>query len=445
MCAESIPFLRWPDGSWCLPGNLYMLELFRRGLSRKNGGGTLFTYATNISHLLRYCWRHRVDPIDLTDDQFTQFILKLSAEKRRRRPEVDARNANSVIAIGRNCLDFLNSVGRHSCDDSFIGPQGRIQCEQKEFVVRTSRPGKGGAPVVQKYWYHRALPPPDPKKKRLPIGSDLIDRLRAAVEPSSKSTHRRKRRYIMIKLLEISGGRRAEIAALTVAAIRKAAGMEAPMLLIPTFKKRGGKGASRLIPIHPHDVRAIMDYIDVNRARVVRKTCGLSNDHGYLLISGRTGRPLKAATITKEIRLLAAEAQIEVQACPHMFRHRFITKLFVALIQAHNCVNEDAFRKLLIDGFSLKAKIREWTGHTDIESLNEYIHLAFDEISNFKRTYSLVNTKLMLESFCGTVDQTLAELENAEANGESPRRVFEDFVRLLRTFRRDISSAEAVV
>ena len=68
--AHDIPMLSWPDGRWCLPANIYMLELYHRGLSRKNHGGTLLTYAANITHLLRYCFDNQIDFPDLTDNQF---------------------------------------------------------------------------------------------------------------------------------------------------------------------------------------------------------------------------------------------------------------------------------------------------------------------------------------------------------------------------------------
>ena len=42
--ADNIPMLSWPDNRWCLEANLYMLELYERGLSRRNGGGTLTVY-----------------------------------------------------------------------------------------------------------------------------------------------------------------------------------------------------------------------------------------------------------------------------------------------------------------------------------------------------------------------------------------------------------------
>lgn len=440
--ANDVPFMRWPDGSWCLPGSLYMLDLFRRGLSRRNDGGTLLTYATNISHLLRYCWDRRVDPIDLSDDQFTEFIKGLIRERRAQKPEVLARDANSVIAIGRSCLDFLTSVGRHACDDGFIGPQGRIQCEQREFQRRVQRAGRRDSVIKRKYWCHRAFPTPDPKRRRMPISGALIVRLRAAVEPTSKTNHQRKRRYTMIKLLEIAGGgRRAELAILTVNSVRAAAGMDEPMLRIATLKKR--RDEDRLVPIHPHDVKALLDYIDVNRARIIRRTIGEANDHGILLVNGRTGMPLKAGTITKELRALAVHAGISERVCPHMFRHRFITKLFVALIEAHNYQNPDEFRKALLDGHSLKEKVREWIGSASVESLEPYIHLAFDEITDFRKTYNLMSTRLTVDSFSATVDQVIAELANATQNGESPSLIVDRFVDQLQAFRQQLESIGA--
>ncbi len=167
--AQDIPMLTWPDGSWCLLGNVYLLELYRRGLSRKNGGGTLYTYAANISHLLRYCFENKINLSEITDNEFSFFIKTLQGERRANRPEVFARDANSIIAIGRNCLDFMVTVGRFYQDENFIGPKGRIRAEQREFIVKRAGSKKVGGESVRKYWHHRNLPTPDPKNKRLPI------------------------------------------------------------------------------------------------------------------------------------------------------------------------------------------------------------------------------------------------------------------------------------
>lgn len=109
--ADGIPFVHWPDGSWCLPANLYMQELYRRGLSTKNGGGTLATYAAGLTHLIRFCWSTRTDPRELSNDDFARFIKHLSDELCPRHPGQKARSANRVIDIGRVCLDRSDATG----------------------------------------------------------------------------------------------------------------------------------------------------------------------------------------------------------------------------------------------------------------------------------------------------------------------------------------------
>lgn len=133
--ADNIPMLCWPDGRWCFEANLYILELYEKGLSRKNGG-SLKIYAANLSHLLRYCYQNHTDPINLTDNQFTLFIKGLQAERKNNRPDVRRRDANTIISIGRNCLDFLGCVGRFHNQSDFVSKKGRIRAEQKEFQIK---------------------------------------------------------------------------------------------------------------------------------------------------------------------------------------------------------------------------------------------------------------------------------------------------------------------
>lgn len=55
-----------------------------------------------------------------------------------------------------------------------------------------------------------------------------------------------------------------------------------------------------------------------------------------------------------------------------MFRNRFITKLFVALIEQHEFENPDSFRRALLDTETIKQKIQQWTGHANLSSLDVY-------------------------------------------------------------------------
>jgi site-specific recombinase XerD len=373
----------------------------------------------------------------MTDNQFTFFIKTLQGERRERAPEVMARDANSVIAIGRNCMDFLASVGRFYNDERFIGPKGRIKAVQKEYEIRTDTLRKGFGKLIRKYWHHHSFPTADPKNKRLPISSENVDKLREAVLSASHSTFQRKRRYVMIKLLEITGGRRSEVAGVTVESVRLAAKMVEPMLKLPNAKRPGGREEYRYVPISRHDLKLLLEFIEKNRRRIVRKVCGVDNDNGYLLISETTGQKLQPNTITQEIHILAKESGIKEKICPHMFRHRFITKLFVALLEQHQIENEDDFRRALLDTEAMKQKIQQWTGHTNISSLDVYINLAFEEVANFKKTYNIVNTSMVIDSFLATLNQFREEIQG----GVSPYEASLQLSQLVEAFKTDLDSA----
>lgn len=434
--ANDIPMITWPDGRWCFPANIYMLKLYSKGLSRRTYGGTLRTYASNISHLLRFCFKFpRRDVIDLTDNDFTIFIKDLIEEKKATNPAQRARDSNSVIRIGRNCLDFLIVVGLLYDDDSFIGPTGRVVAEQKIAEIPI-----GGRTITRTYWHHRAFPTPDPENVNEPISTRNIAALRAAVLPNSTSIFQRKRRYIMLKLLEITGGRRIEVAHLTVKSVRDAAAMAEPKLQLMTAKLPGGREEFRLLPIARHDLLLLVEFIEVNRKGVVRRTCGSESDDGYVLVSETTGFRLRPNTLTQEVRCLAIAAEIHEKISPHMYRHRFITKLFVAIIEQHNFENADDFRRALLDTEGIKVEIQQWTGHKDIRSLDRYIHLAFAEIVKLKKTLNVVLIKRALESFKAGVDQVRSEL-SFEMLQSNDRASAELLVKLADSLMTDLDLA----
>lgn len=434
--AQNIPMLEWPDGKWCLLANMYMMDLYHRGLSRRNRGGTLLTYAAHISHLIRYCFYNQIDVSDLTDNQFALFMKSLQGEHRIKSPQVRARDANTVIAIGRTCLDFLACVGRLHHDGEFVGPNGRIRAEQKLYSrSRSGRWNKRNG-VVKAYWHHRAFPTPDSKRKRLPISTAAVTKLRESVFPLGGSLFLRKRRYVMLTLLEVTGGRRSEVAALTVESVRQALPMEYPMLKLLTVKRAGGRDDYRLVPIARHDLVILTEFIEKNRRRVARRTCGLDDDDGAVLISETTGRGLSDNTITQEIHKLRKHSGIQEQACPHMFRHRFITKLFVALIEQHHLENQDEFRRALLDTETMKQKIQQWTGHKDLSSLDTYLNLAFEETANFKKTFNLVSAQRVMGSFAARLEEFQQELRN----GASPTLMAEQLLKVVTALREDLEN-----
>lgn len=432
--AENIPIIRWPDGSWCHPANRFILELFERGLSRINRGGSLATAAAHITHLIRFCWARRMDPIDLNDNDFRQFVDELKVEKRHDRPHQSFRSSNAVIAIGRSCISFLDCTARYHQDDHFIGPQGRIRASLQERAIQVAV--RGADKRLVRYWHHAAFPEPSAKKKRLPIASADIEKLRGAIAGISRTPHQRMRRHVMLKLLEMTPARRGEIALITVESVVQANRMDMPMLFVPTLKKGRGRSEPRYIPLSRADARFLAQYAEFHRRTARRRAAG--GDHGLLLINGRTGDALLPNTITQEIRRLADAAGIRAKACPHMFRHRFITKLFVALIEQHHFENPDEFRRALIDGEGFKRKVAEWTGHSSLASLNDYINLAFDEVANFGKTYSIATATLSIDSFIGTLGVEIAELRS----GEIPLLWAQRMIELAEALRSDLIAAK---
>lgn len=430
--ADNIPMLCWPDGRWCLEANLYILELYERGLSRKNDGGSLKTYAANLSHLLRYCFQNNTDFINLTDSQFTLFIIGLQVERKNKKPEARVRDANTIINIGRNCLDFLGCIGRFHSQSDFVGNKGRIKAEQKQFQIKIEEGSSGRNTLVRRYWHHNAFPMPDSKVKVLPINSNNIKKLREATSQVSTSLFLKRRRQVMLMMLEITGGRRGEIANLTIHSVMSAKAMKEPMLELITLKRRGNH--TRKIPIPCPDLEMLISFIEKQRHHIVRRTLGLRNDHGYVFISETNGNPIKSQTISQEIYALANAAGIKEKAHAHMFRHRFITKLFVTLIEQHTFENVSDFRRALLDTESMKQKVQQWTGHANVASLEVYINLAFEEISNFKKTYDAVHLSRVVDSVRNQTDLIRNEISSGATLAESMAQ----FEQLLDSFQSEL-------
>lgn len=433
--ANNIPLIKWPNGAWCSPANTFMRELFEKGLSRRNRGGTLAVAASNISHLLRFCWQRRLDLHHLTDNDFYNFIGSLLAQTSDPGSKQKARSSTTVITIGRTCLQLLDSVARHRNDVQLIGTEGRIRAELRKFELRPAGRGSKRPARTVEYWHHAALPTAEVKKRRLPISSKNIELLRMAVGTTSASSHHRMRRHVVLKLLEITGARRGEIAEIRVEWVTDAAQMEWPMLRVPTFKRRE-QSTTRLIPVSKSDLAFIVRYMEFYRASIMRRYFKRKLDHGYLLVSETSGEALRPNSLTQDIKQLALSAGIVERACPHMFRHRFLTKLFVALIEQHEAETPDQFRKLLLDSEQLKRKVAEWSGHSNLDSLSHYIDLAFDEVGDFKRVYDLVGVGIALDSFLGTLEAEAQSL----SRGEEPSVVVERLLLQIADLSLDLKA-----
>lgn len=425
--ADRVPLVQWPDGSWCHAANRYMRELFDRGLSRYNRGGTLATRAAQISHLLRFCWKRDLQICDLTDEMFSEFVDGLKSDPK---TNGSRRSARTVIEIGRTCLELIASAAQHEGEHGAVGPDGRIRAHRRRGRPRFDEDFARGSGA----WSHKSFPSASPKNRRSPITAKHIRALETAACSASTSAHQRMRRLVMIRLLEVTGGRRGEIAALQVSSVLEAAAMSYPALRLITLKSGRSDPPERLIPVSHSDLSLVSTYLQIYRDPLLRTLKAQPNS--YVLVSDRTGHPLNPGAVTYEIRRLGLIAGIQGSVSPHLFRHRFITKLFIAMIEQHEAESPDQFRRLLIEGETLRRKVAEWSGHRSLSSLDHYIHLAFDELSG-------VGTRLDVVRTLDAVDGFLAQVEGLSASMRlslSERHALEQGVQSLR---RDLKSGQA--
>lgn len=418
---QDVPYVSWPDGRPCLLANLYVLELLRRKLSTRGRGGTLRQYSHNISHLLRYCCTNDVDILSLTDDRFTHFVNCLRAERSQLNFEIAFRGPNARITIARNCLDFLSYIGHVFADPSFVGPGGRIRAEKKSCEMALEGSEKH---IIRDYWTHHSLDVREPQRRRSPIDAASIAELYKAIVTSGHSDHRIRRRQCFLRVLEMLAPRVGEVALIRVSAVLAATRMKKPMLELPTFKTRN-KASTRFVPVLRQDLAELMRYIKVHRRATIKRTLGAECDHGFLFISETTGRPLSARTLSNEIGLLRAVAGIRRQACAHMFRNRFITKMLIWVIEQYDLQNPDQLRKALLSSETLKFEVTQWTGHKSTHSLDPYVDLAFKEFTSFNKVLSAVELRRAYDAYDAHLDALLTGLGGEMGVDEFKRKVEE--------------------
>lgn len=391
--ANDVPQLQWPDGTVCWLANLYLLSGYRKGRSRKNKGGTLLTWAKNLSHLVRWCHQNEVDFIDLTDSHFRMFVNVLLMEKDDELVSEKKRGESQVSNICSTVLNFLAFLDERIPGLNLIGPSGRIRAEKKSYQVQAGRDGKS---ITRTAWVHECVPKYRRSRRRQPISTSAVNRLYEANVAVDASSFVARRRYVMLRLLEITGGRRIEVSFVEVHDLEAAA--KTGELKVFTAKQQHDD-AYRFVPVSQADLKEVMSFVKHYRHRVIRTTIGMQNDHGRLFVAEATGLPLETDTLGSELYILRRAAGIEdEEVCMHAFRHRYTTNIFRDLIRTHHYQNPGDLRRALLSTETLKAKVMEWTGHRSMEMLDHYIHLAFEAESNFEETMDLLKARRLIES-----------------------------------------------
>jgi len=194
----------------------------------------------------------------------------------------------------------------------------------------------------------------------------------------------------------------------------------------------------RSVPVTHMLLAQLKKHIRLFRNKVIKSKLGKANDHDYFLISETTGKPVAADLITNEISNLRLIAGIEEQVCSHMFRHSFVTNLFVLLIERHDFENTDDFRKALLSSEKFRMEVMQWTGHKDASSLDHYIDFAFAKVANYARTVSSVHLIRAQEIF----DKMLRQLTKRLNAGMPIEQYNVELEKLIELRNKDFESAQ---
>lgn len=137
-----------------------------------------------------------------------------------------------------------------------------------------------------------------------------------------------------------------------------------------------------------------------------------------MFISEHTGEKINSSSLSNDFTRLRNSLNINSQLCAHMFRHRFITNIFINLIKQYDLENKDSFRSALLDINTLKAHVRQLTGHKDVNSLDTYLHLAKSELANMPEILKKLDKQREVESKESQERYLLNELKSGNISTE---------------------------
>lgn len=389
---SKFPFFTFNNGVPCLALNSYIQSEEFIKLSDE----TIFKTAYSLTHIIRFCENNKIKFSHFSENDFVAFSHSLQEE--------DRENKTTVFILS-NTLNFFNYFGRKFLDiENYC--IDILHCFYKKHITKSNKETKS--------LYHVCFPTKEPVKRRSPVSLGNIEKMYENVPKTSDSSFVQKRNRVILKLLEITGARVGEISLLTIQDIENVFTDDKPALKMRTLKRRGGLVDYRYVPVNKADFNEIATYIKIYRNKIIKNTIGKVNDEGYLLISENTGKAILPVTITNEINKIRKIAGIEEKVCAHMFRHRFITNLFIQLIKQYDIQNKDQFRNSLMDLENLKVYIQQATGHKNVNSLDNYIDIAKSELTNMHKVVDNLLAVRDIESIAKEKQRLLNMLKNKE-------------------------------
>lgn len=427
---RKIPFIYYSNGSPCIEANMYMHEL----IEGSKTDTTLHTYSRQLIKLIHFV---EVQPYlekfsDITDATFRYFIQLLQLERDKYGKLV--RGNNRLRAIGLTCLDFLIFLQEFHDLNNFIGAGKKNKIRIKQITYKKNIPGMNK--IIQGVRNsHSSIPSKDEEKKRFPVSEDIALTVWKHIQ-AQPSRDKRKRDIALYQTMEQIGARVTELHLITIDDYERAKRSGANPTITVTNLKRGDDKSTRKIPVTKALLRDIGSYMKVRKRIIINKG---HKDHKMLFIALNTGYPLKADSWTTYMYNWKRELGITGELFPHLYRHAFITnKLREIILEHKEITTADEFKKHLISSYNFKLKLKEWTGHKDISSLERYIHLIFSDIDGYRKAYNALTLK---ESVTIVKRQLDTVKQQVKSRSISPTECIVELESIIEAFKDDIADS----
>lgn len=390
---DHLPLFRWPNGRPCHLANQWMMHI-STGTQAQD---TARVYASQLTHLIRYCFLKKIDIFDLTDDHFYHFAQCLKSNKKKHAAvEGELIGGNHVRAVQIRCLHFLvwvSSKFGNLFDHCLIGTEDQspnivIQWKANRYTGRLdighpylveSEPYKDDKSVIteavirdiQSTIYDMSLQ----KQRRL---NSRRNPQESCGEFQATYEYLYERRMFTVRMMKLTGLRPEELVDIPLDLNNDV--LSTLKICIPT-KKQGVPAPIRRFSI---TLRAALDfnrYLGArNRHLQFLASCGRLTCTTNSILLTESGRPLTKQSLTREFARICEKANFnDLRTCLSMFRHRFITREIHTLLLLR-FERDPSLKTTWSEGLrdDVCFLVIQKTGHKKVQSLYDYFHSEYD-------------------------------------------------------------------
>jgi integrase len=410
---DDLPLFRWPDGRPCHIANHWMMHV-SSGTQAKD---TARVYASQITHLIRYCYLKKIEFFELTDNYFYHFTKYLKQIKKKHAAiEGESIGSNHIRAIQLRCLRFLIWISQNF---AYLSVRCLIGTKDKNpnIVIRLKSNTYTGQLDVDHPYLVESEPYKDDKAVITEAAIRSIQNaiyemsLQApcslttlgAIQDTAETTHSPRqylyeRRMFTIRMMKLTGLRPEELVDIPLDLNDDV--LSTLYLCIPT-KKQGVPAPIRKFKI---TLRAAIDF---NRYLTARKNHlqalnagGIFARAAKAILLTNDGRPLSKQSLTREFSRICVKAKLgNLRTCLSMFRHRFVTREIHTLLLSR-FERAPSLKITWTEGLreDVCFLVIQKTGHKKTQSIYEYFHHEYNLLTGQSDRASIMSQRERLDA-----------------------------------------------